>query len=182
MAARFILTMAGRNPVCRRDAEQSAGDIADLLRQCSGGYAVLATALEKDAALRDKFFKNLSIIAYGGARLPDDLYERMQALSIAATGQRVVFTTGWGSTETAPTATSTYWETERVGLIGVPYPGVELKMVPVGDLYELRLRGVIVTPGSHGQPDPAKAAFNEEGFYESATPVCSSMRMIRARG
>ena len=130
------------------------------------GYAVLATALEKDPALRDGFFKNLSIIAYGGARLPDDLYERMQALSVASTGQRIVFTTGWGSTETAPTATSTYWETERVGLIGVPYPGVELKMVPVGDKYELRLRGIIVTPGYHGQPDLTKAAFDEEGFYK----------------
>ena len=76
----------------------------------------------------------------------------MQALSIAATGQRVVFTTGWGSTETAPTATSTYWETERVGLIGVPYPGVELKMVPVGDLYELRLRGVSSRPAITDNP------------------------------
>ena len=130
------------------------------------GYAVLATALEKDSALRDRFFKNLSIIAYGGARLPDDLYERMQALSVASTGHRIVFSTGWGSTETAPTATSTYWETERVGLIGVPFPGVELKMVPVGGKYELRLRGVIVTPGYHGQADLTKAAFDEEGFYK----------------
>ena len=129
------------------------------------GYAALAAAMEKDDALCRSFFKNLGLMAYGGARLPDDLYDRMQALAVRATGERIVFYTGWGSTETAPTATGTYWDTERVGLIGLPFPGVELKMVPVGSKYELRLRGVNVTPGYFGQPDLTKAAFDEEGFY-----------------
>jgi feruloyl-CoA synthase len=129
------------------------------------GYAALAAAMEKDDALCRSFFKNLSLMAYGGARLPDDLYDRMQALAVRATGERIVFYTGWGSTETAPTSTGTYWDTERVGLIGLPFPGVELKMVPCGPKYELRLRGVNVTPGYFGRPDLTKAAFDEEGFY-----------------
>jgi feruloyl-CoA synthase len=129
------------------------------------GYAALAAAMEKDDALCRSFFKNLGLMAYGGARLPDDLYDRMQALAVRATGERIVFYTGWGSTETGPTATGTYWDTERVGLIGLPFPGVELKMVPCGSKYELRLRGVNVTPGYFGQPDLTKAAFDEEGFY-----------------
>jgi len=129
------------------------------------GYAALATAMEKDDALCRSFFRNLGLMAYGGARLPDDLYERMQALAVRATGERIVFYTGWGSTETAPTATGTYWDTERVGLIGLPFPGVELKMVPSGAKYELRLRGINVTPGYFGRPDLTKAAFDEEGFY-----------------
>jgi feruloyl-CoA synthase len=129
------------------------------------GYAALAAAMEKDDALCRSFFKNLGLMAYGGARLPDDLYERMQALAVRAIGERLVFYTGWGSTETAPTSTGTYWDTERVGLIGLPFPGVELKMVPVGSKYELRLRGVNVTPGYFGRPDLTKAAFDEEGFY-----------------
>jgi feruloyl-CoA synthase len=129
------------------------------------GYAALAAAMEKDDALCRSFFKNLGLMAYGGARLPDDLYERMQALAVRATGERIVFYTGWGSTETGPTSTGTYWDTERVGLIGLPFPGVELKMVPVGSKYELRLRGVNVTPGYFGRPDLTKAAFDEEGFY-----------------
>jgi feruloyl-CoA synthase len=129
------------------------------------GYAALAAAMEKDDALCRSFFKNLGLMAYGGARLPDDLYERMQALAVRATGERIVFYTGWGSTETAPTSTGTYWDTERVGLIGLPFPGVELKMVPVGDKYELRLRGINVTPGYVGRPDLTAAAFDEEGFY-----------------
>jgi feruloyl-CoA synthase len=129
------------------------------------GYAALAAAMEKDDALCRGFFKNLGMMAYGGARLPDDLYDRMQALAVRATGERIVFYTGWGSTETAPTSTGTYWDTERVGLIGLPFPGVELKMVPCGSKYELRLRGVNVTPGYFGQPELTKAAFDDEGFY-----------------
>jgi feruloyl-CoA synthase len=129
------------------------------------GYAALAAAMEKDDALCRSFFRNLGLMAYGGARLPDDLYDRMQALAVRAAGERIVFYTGWGSTETGPTSTGTYWDTERVGLIGLPFPGVELKMVPCGSKYELRLRGVNVTPGYFGRPDLTKAAFDEEGFY-----------------
>jgi feruloyl-CoA synthase len=129
------------------------------------GYAALAAAMEKDDALCRSFFKNLSIMAYGGARLPDDLYERMQALAVKTTGERIVFYTGWGSTETAPTSTGTYWDTERVGLIGLPFPGVELKLVPCGSKYELRLRGINVTPGYFGQPELTSKMFDEEGFY-----------------
>jgi len=130
------------------------------------GYAAIASAMEKDDALARSFFKNLNLMAYGGARLPDDLYERMQALAVRATGERIVFYTGWGCTETSPTSTGTYWDTERVGLIGLPFPGVELKMVPVDSKYELRLRGVNVMPGYYRQPDLTKAAFDEEGFYK----------------
>jgi feruloyl-CoA synthase len=130
------------------------------------GYAMLATALERDDDLARGFFGQLGLLAYGGATLSDDLYHRMQALAVKHTGQRIVFFTGWGSTETAPTATSTYWETERVGLIGLPHPGVELKLVPAGPKYECRLRGVIVTPGYYRQPELTAAAFDEEGFYK----------------
>lgn len=129
------------------------------------GYAMLATALEADDALARTFFRELSLLSYGGATLSDDLYERMQALAIRHTGQRIVFFTGWGATETAPTATATYWASERVGLIGLPYAGVELKLVPTGGKYEVRVRGDLVTPGYYRQPELTAKAFDEEGFY-----------------
>src|ERR1700759_1154504 len=66
------------------------------------GYAALAAAMEKDDALARSFFKNLGLMAYGGARLPDDLYERMQALAVRTTGERIVFYTGWGSARNPP--------------------------------------------------------------------------------
>jgi feruloyl-CoA synthase len=108
------------------------------------------------------------VLAYGGATLPDDLYQRMEALAVKYTGYRIPFITGWGSTETAPTATSVHWASERVGLIGLPFPGVKLKMVPAGEegRYELRLKGVIVTPGYYRQPDLTAQMFDEEGFYK----------------
>lgn len=130
------------------------------------GYAMLATALESDPELARNFFKDLGLLSYGGATLSNDLYERMQALAIRYKGERIVFFTGWGSTETAPTATATYWATERVGLIGLPYAGVELKLVPAGTKYELRIRGPLVTPGYYRQPELTAAAFDEEGFYK----------------
>jgi feruloyl-CoA synthase len=132
------------------------------------GYAMLATALENDEALAKSFFANLYLLAYGGATLPDDLYYRMEALAVKYTGYRIPFITGWGSTETAPTATSVHWASERVGLIGLPFPGVTLKMVPAGEegRYELRLKGVIVTPGYYRQPDLTAQMFDEEGFYK----------------
>jgi feruloyl-CoA synthase len=132
------------------------------------GYAMLATALEKDDALAGRFFKNLNSLAYGGATLPDDLYQRMEALAVKHTGYRIPFITGWGATETAPTATTVHWASERVGLIGLPFPGVTLKLVPTGEegRYELRLKSVIVTPGYYKQPDLTAQAFDEEGFYK----------------
>lgn len=131
------------------------------------GYAMLATALERDDGLAQSFFRDLGLLAYGGATLPDDLFDRMQALAVKHTGWRIPFVTGWGSTETAPTATTVHWASERVGLVGLPYPGVELKMVPAGadGRYELRLRSVIVTPGYHGRPDLTAQMFDEEGYY-----------------
>ena len=80
------------------------------------GYAMLAAALESDDALRDNFFKRMERLVYGGARLPDDLYDRMQALAIHSTGHRIVFSTGWGATETTALSTSTYWVARRVKL------------------------------------------------------------------
>jgi len=139
-----------------------------LYSSAPSGYAMLAAALEKDDALARNFFQNLNLLAYGGARLPDDLYARMQALAVQYTGHRIVFYTGWGSTETAPTSTGTYWDTERVGLIGLPFPGVQLKMLPTPTpgMYELRLKGINVFPAYYAQPDLTAAAFDEEGFYK----------------
>jgi len=132
------------------------------------GYAMLATALERDEALARKFFANLNMLAYGGATLPDDLYERMERLAVKYTGYRLPFLTGWGSTETAPTATTVHWASERVGLIGLPYPGVKLKMLPTGEegRYELRLKSVIVTPGYYKRPDLTAQMLDEEGYYK----------------
>ncbi|MEQ1755645.1 MAG: AMP-binding protein [Micropepsaceae bacterium] len=128
-------------------------------------FSMLAEAMERDDALRDKFFSKLRYMGYGGATLSDDLYERMQALAIKATGNRIALTTMYGATETQG-ITVVHWITERVGLIGLPLPGVTLKLVPNGQKLEVRVKGPTVTPGYLNRPDLTEAAFDEEGFYK----------------
>jgi feruloyl-CoA synthase len=130
------------------------------------GFAMLAAKLEQDPELCRRFFKRVKVLGYGGASLPQEVWQKMQDLAVRTVGERIAFVTGWGSTETAPTATSLNWYVEGSGIIGLPFPGVELKMIPVGDRYELRLRGPIVFPGYLKRPDLTAAAFDEEGFYK----------------
>ena len=127
-------------------------------------FGWLADAMEKDAGLRDHFFKKMRYVGYGGATLSQDIYERFQALAIAATGQRIPLTTMYGATETQG-VTVVHWLTERVGLIGLPLPGITIKLVPNGTKLEVRVKGPTVTPGYFKRPDLTKAAFDEEDFY-----------------
>lgn len=128
-------------------------------------FSMLADAMERDDALRDRFFAKLRYMGYGGATLSDDVSQRMQALAIKSTGQRIALTTMYGATETQG-ITVVHWITERVGLIGLPLPGVTLKLVPNGQKLEVRVKGPTVTPGYLNRPDLTEAAFDEEGFYK----------------
>ncbi|HTQ14745.1 MAG TPA: AMP-binding protein [Rhizomicrobium sp.] len=127
-------------------------------------FGWLADAMERDSGLRDRFFSKMRYVGYGGATLSQDIYERFQALSIASTGCRIPLTTMYGATETQG-ITVVHWVTERVGLIGLPLPGITLKLVPNGTKLEVRVKGPTVTPGYHRRPDLTKAAFDAEGYY-----------------
>lgn len=128
-------------------------------------FALLAHAMESDVALKESFFRRLRLLVFGGAALPRDLYDRIQELAIETVGERIVFMTGYGTTETAPTIAGTYWITESAGLLGLPMPGVTLKLVPQGDVFEVRVKGPLVMPGYLKRPDLTAEAFDEEGFY-----------------
>ena len=127
-------------------------------------FGWLCDAMERDPALRDQFFSKLRYAGYGGATLSQDVYERFQSLAIAATGQRVPLTTMYGATETQG-ITVVHWITERAGLIGLPLPGITIKLVPNGTKLEVRVKGPTVTPGYLHRPDLTRAAFDEEGYY-----------------
>ena len=130
-------------------------------------YEALLPYLESDAALRDNFFSRLKVIQYAGAALPAHLWERLERVSVLATGRRVRMTSGWGATETAPQVTLVHFTPLRSSVIGLPTPGNELKMVPLpnSDKYELRVRGPNVTPGYWRRAELTAAAFDDEGFY-----------------
>ena len=128
-------------------------------------FGMLAEAMERDPVLRASFFKNLRMMGYGGATLSTDVSNRMQALAVAETGHRIPMTTMYGATETQG-VTVVHWITERVGLVGLPLPGIVLKLVPNGSKLEVRVKGPTVTSGYHNDPEKTAAAFDEEGFYK----------------
>jgi len=130
------------------------------------GYAMLADALEKDDVLRETFFKDLRLMLYGGAGLPQTLYDRIQRLAVETVGCRIFFTTGYGSTESSSGCMSIYFDTEEVG-IGLPMHGLTVKLVPDRDRYEVRLKGDMVMPGYLDAPEATAKAFDEDGFYRT---------------
>ena len=144
----------------------------DNVRDCSPSsfgtapiaLAMLADAMEEDDTLMTAFFKNMRSIGYGGATLSDDLYDRLQALAIKATGRRIPIVTMYGATETQG-ITVVHWEAERVGLIGLPLPGMTLKLVPNGSKLEVRVKGPSVMPGYLDSPEKNAEVFDEEGYY-----------------
>jgi feruloyl-CoA synthase len=131
------------------------------------GFQMLAPFLEKDPGLRDHFFSNLDTIFYAAAALPQDLWERIENLSLAAIGKKIAMTSAWGLTESAPLATSIHFPTSRAGVIGLPVPGTELKMLPNSGKMELRLRGPCMTPGYFKRDDLTKEAYDDDGFYRT---------------
>ncbi len=128
------------------------------------GFDVLATALEQESALADRFFSRLRMLFYAAAALPQSVWERFERL-IEARGKRVAMVSAWGATETAPMVTTVHFPIARAGVIGLPAPGCELLMVPAEGKMELRVRGPNVTPGYWKRPDLTRAAFDEEAFY-----------------
>jgi feruloyl-CoA synthase len=129
------------------------------------GFDLLVPLLEKDAALRENFFRRLDLMVYAGAALPQNLWERMQALALAERGSPLPLVSAWGSTETAPLATGVHYPVDRAGIIGLPVPGCELKLVPAAGKLEVRVKGPNVTPGYYGRDDLTRAAFDAEGYY-----------------
>jgi len=130
------------------------------------GYEELAEVLESDAELRGTFFRNLKMMWYAGAALSGPVFEHMRRLAIAQCGEEIMMTSGLGSTETAPSAMFANWYSDVSGNIGVPLPGIEMKLVPTGAKLELRLRGPNITPGYLHRDDLTRDAFDADGYYK----------------
>src|SRR5262245_14371329 len=135
------------------------------------GFATLLDHLETDEALRQKFFARLDLLFYAGAALPQSLWDRLEKLGLEARGRKVPFISSWGLTETAPAVTMVHYAIDRPGNIGVPGPGMEVKLAPVGDTLEIRVKGPNVTPGYFKAPDLTANAFDEEGWLRTGDAV-----------
>jgi len=130
------------------------------------GFECLVPYLRSDKKLREVFFSRLKLMWYAGASLSQPVWDELDALSIETTGERVLMLTGLGSTETAPFALAPRKEVERAGMVGIPAPGMDLKLVPNEGKLEARVRGPNITPGYWAQEGLTRAAFDEEGFYK----------------
>ena len=136
------------------------------------GYDLLLPHLERDAELRRSFFRELEVVFYAAAALPQNLWDRLLRLANAEKrGGDFAMLSAWGSTETSPLATSVHFAMDRPGVIGLPVAGCELKLAPFGGKLEVRVRGPNVTPGYYRRPDLTSASFDEEGFYRIGDAV-----------
>src|SRR6266849_2687599 len=130
------------------------------------GYGALLPYFRADAQLRATFFRNLKVLWFAGAALSQSVFDEMQELALEACGERIMFLTGLGATESAPMAIARTWQSKDSTNMGVPVPGVELKLVPCDGKLEARLRGPNITPGYWRQQELTAAAFDEDGFYK----------------
>jgi feruloyl-CoA synthase len=129
------------------------------------GFEMVLPYLRERREFRDRFFQKLRLMYYAGAGLSQPVWDELRELAVESCGERIVMLTGLGSTETGPAALFPYWEEDRAGHVGLPAPGVELKLVKAGEKTEARLRSPSITPGYWRQPELTRAVFDAEGFY-----------------
>jgi feruloyl-CoA synthase len=130
------------------------------------GYEALLPFLRNDAQLRQTFFSRLKVMWFAGAALSQAVFDAMQELALQSCGERIHFLTGFGATETAPGALARTWATSNSTNMGLPLPGLELKLTPVEGKLEARVKGPNITPGYWRQPELTANSFDEDGFYK----------------
>ncbi len=135
------------------------------------GFEEIANAMQSDLTLRKTLLAKVNMFFYAGAGLAQPVWDKLDALSEATCGERIRMLTGLGMTETAPFAICANSHDVQSGHIGLPAPGVELKLVPCGDKVEVRYRGPNVTPGYWRAPQQSAESFDTEGFYCSGDAV-----------
>ena len=140
------------------------------------GFEEIASAMDSDHVLRDSLFKRCKAFMFAGAGLSQAVWDKLDAHAEAAVGERVRIITGLGMTETAPSCTFAVGTDVRAGHIGLPVPGVEVKLVPdatdpLAGKTEIRFRGPNVMPGYWRAPEQTEEAFDEEGFYRTGDAV-----------
>ncbi|MEZ4707975.1 MAG: feruloyl-CoA synthase [Caldilineaceae bacterium] len=135
------------------------------------GLEELLPYLQREAALRTTFFSRLKMLFYAGAALPQHVWDGLEEIAAQTCGERIPIITGLGMTESGPSAMFAHWPGSYSGLLGVPVPGLELKLTPVEGKLEARYRGPNVTPGYWRQPELNAVCFDEEGFFRTGDAI-----------
>jgi feruloyl-CoA synthase len=138
------------------------------------GLEEIARAMDRDAALRERLFSRVKAFMFAGAGLSQAVWDQLDRHGEAAVGERIRIFTGLGMTETAPSCTFALGASVQSGDIGLPVPGVEVKLVPDAEgsgKTEIRFRGPNVMPGYWRMPEQSAEAFDDEGFYRTGDAV-----------
>lgn len=129
------------------------------------GYDMLIEAMNEDEALAKSFFKNMKLLMYAGAAMASHTWSGLDKLAVKASGERIMLSTGLGSTETSPFALFCTQPQDVPGNVGIPSKGLVLKLVPNQGKFEARIKGPSVTPGYWRNEKLTKEAYDEDGFY-----------------
>ncbi|GAB3169045.1 feruloyl-CoA synthase [Telluribacter humicola] len=131
------------------------------------GFGELLEYLRRDRGLREKFFSRVKLLFYAGAGMPQHVWDALEQLALDTVGERIIISTGLGCTESSPSALFSTRPDGFAGLLGLPVPGLELKLVPVDGKLEARFKGGNVTPGYWRNEEATQKAYDEEGYYKS---------------
>ena len=131
------------------------------------GYELLIPHLQADRAFCARFFHRLKFLWYAAASMQPATWFDLERLAVETVGHRILTVSGLGMTETAPIALFGNANASGPGVVGIPVAGVELKLIPDDNSFEVRYRGPNVTPGYWRDPAATEAAFDEEGFLRS---------------
>lgn len=130
------------------------------------GFDALLAAIDADPAVARDCFGRLRAVFFAGAALPHDTWTRFNRAIEGVVGERVMFSSSLGSTETAPVGTLVHWLSDNPRCVGLPTAGLSIKFLPNGDKLELRMKGPQVFEGYLDDPHLTAAAFDKEGFYK----------------
>ena len=155
--------VAGRQGETVRNLREIAPTYHNMV---PAGWDLLASELERDDPLARTFFSRVRVLQYGGAALGQSTCDRIQAVALRTVGETISFASGYGATETGPTATNVHWPNQTMGLMGLPVPGTTVKLVPAQGRLEFRVKGPQLSAGYYRNPVATQAAFDDEGFYQ----------------
>ena len=137
------------------------------------GFAMIRDALKQDEGLRRRYFQELDMLFHAGASLAQDVWADLEEMAREVRGDMLLFTSSWGLTETAPAHLLQHQPTDRSGVIGIPMPGSEVKLIPDKDMRcEVRVRGQNVFAGYLNNPEQTAKAFDSEGFFRTGDTMC----------
>jgi feruloyl-CoA synthase len=128
-------------------------------------FEELVPWLRQDAELRNRFFSRVRVFQYSGASIPQDVCDAFDEFALEAVGHRIPWVGAFGSTEAGPMLADQHVRGSSAGRVGLPVPGVTLKLVPVDGKLEARVKSPYVTPGYWKRGDLTAAAFDEAGFF-----------------